>query len=82
MTFHLGQLERANANPQKAVEWYQKAVTLAPRLNLTVQAQLALFRQWLEQSEFTQAETLRPVLAANLGKLPLSHNQLYAQLNF
>ena len=82
IAFHLGQLERANANPQKAVEWYQNAVTLAPRLNLTVQAQLALFKQWLEQSDFTQAETLRPVLAANLDKLPLSHNQLYAQLNF
>ncbi len=82
MAFHLGQLEQANNNPVLAKNWYQQAINLAPRLNLKIQAQLALFQQVLGESDFAQAETLKQSIANNLTQLPLSHSQLYAQLNF
>ncbi len=82
IAFSLGQTLQASEEPQLALDWYGKAAQAPVNPTLQVQAQLAQLRLLIEQKDWPRAIALVPTIEKTLQQLPLSHQQIYAQVNF
>lgn len=80
IAFILGQIAQANQQLATALSWYEKASQGQPLLK--VQAQLAQLKLLRTLNREKEAQQLFPRLTDNLNALPLSHEQIYARLNW
>ncbi|MEB3310027.1 MAG: CHAT domain-containing protein [Snowella sp.] len=82
IAFSLGQTLQASKETQLALDWYGKAAQTPVNSTLQVQAQLAQLPLLIEQKNWQNAIALVPAIEQILQSLPLSHPQIYAQVNY
>lgn len=76
----LGNTAQAMGNYPEALKFYQEAA--ATSTAIATQSQLAQLHLSVEIRQWQPVLALLPPIKANLEKLPLSHEKLYAQINF
>lgn len=77
----LGNTQRVQQNSEAAQAFYQQAIALNASPNNRVLAQLALLSLWVEQKQWSNAQSLWPTIEANLQLQSISHGALYNQIN-
>ena len=82
IAFSLGRTLEASGENELALSWYVKAANSTVSPLLQVQAQLAQLKLLIDEKTWPAAIALLPTIDQTLGQLPLSHQQIYSQINF
>ena len=82
IAFSLGRTLEASGESPVALDWYGQAARSPISASLQAQAQLAQLRLLINQKNWPTAIALLSSIDQNLSKLPLSHQQIYSQINF
>jgi CHAT domain-containing protein len=82
IAFSLGRTLEASGENELALSWYDKAANPTVSPLLQVQAQLAQLKLLIDEKTWPAAIALLPTIDQTLSQLPLSHQQIYSQINF
>jgi CHAT domain-containing protein len=82
IAFSLGRTLEASGENELALSWYVKAANPTVSPLLQVQAQLAQLKLLIDEKTWPAAIALLPTIDQTLSQLPLSHQQIYSQINF
>ena len=82
IAFSLGRTLEASGENELALSWYAQAANPPVSRLLQVKAQLAQLKLLIDKKVWSAAIALLPTIDQNLGQLPLSHQQIYSQINF
>jgi CHAT domain-containing protein len=80
--FSLGNNARKGQQKQQAIAYYQQTVEISPSPITKVQAQLNQLGLLIEDQQWTNVQTLLPLIESQLKQLPLSRAAIYAHVNF
>ncbi|MBW4444836.1 MAG: CHAT domain-containing protein [Plectolyngbya sp. WJT66-NPBG17] len=79
--FSLGNTVRAQGETDTALDFYQKAVVIAPSLTAKTQVQLAQLNLLVESDRQTEAQRLLPQLQSQLAQFPPGRLTAYARID-
>ena len=82
IAFSLGRTLEASGENELALSWYAQTANPPVSRLLQVKAQLAQLKLLIDKKVWSAAIALLPTIDQNLGQLPLSHQQIYSQINF
>lgn len=82
IAFSLGRTLEASGENELALSWYIQAATPPVSRLLQSKAQLAQLKLFIDKKDWPTAIALLPTIDQTLGQLPLSHQQIYSQINF
>ena len=82
IAFSLGRTLEASGENELALSWYVQAATPPVSRLLQSKAQLAQLKLLIDKKDWPTAIALLPTIDQTLGQLPLSHQQIYSQINF
>ncbi|MFN6518028.1 MAG: CHAT domain-containing protein [Nostoc sp. CreGUA01] len=80
--FSLGNNALKQDDKLNAIAYYQQTVAASPSPLTKVQAQLNHLSLLLENQQWTEVQTLLPVIESQLDQLPLSRASIYARVNY
>ena len=82
IAFSLGRTLEASGENELALGWYIQAANPPVSRLLQSKAQLAQLKLLIDKKDWPAAIALLPTIDQTLGQLPLSHQQIYSQINF
>ncbi|MEB3121866.1 MAG: CHAT domain-containing protein [Snowella sp.] len=82
IAFRLGRTLEASGENELAFSWYIQAATPPVSRLLQSKAQLAQLKLLIDKKDWPAAIALLPTIDQTLSQLPLSHQQIYSQINF
>jgi CHAT domain-containing protein len=82
IAFSVGRTLEASGENELALSWYIQAAHPPISRLLQSKAQLAQLKLLIDQKDWPTAIALLPTIDQTLGQLPLSHQQIYSQINF
>ena len=82
IAFSLGRTLEASGENELALSWYIQSATPPVSRLLQGKAQLAQLKLLIDEKNWPAAIALLPTIDQTLGQLPLSHQQIYSQINF
>ncbi|WP_392533703.1 CHAT domain-containing protein [Nostoc sp. C117] len=80
--FSLGNNARKQHHKEQAIAYYQKTLETSPSPLIKVQAQLNQLGLLIENQEWSQVQSLLPLIESQLDQLPLSRASIYARINY
>jgi CHAT domain-containing protein len=82
IAFSLGRTLEASGENELALSWYIQAANPPVSRLLQSKAQLAQLKLLIDEKAWPTAIALLPTIDQTLSQLPLSHQQIYSQINF
>lgn len=82
IAFSLGRTLEASGENELALSWYVQAATPPVSRLLQSKAKLAQLKLLIDEKAWPTAISLLPTIDQTLSQLPLSHQQIYSQINF
>ena len=82
IAFSLGRTLEASGENELALDWYIQAANPPVSRLLQSKAQLAQLKLLIDEKDWPAAIALLPTIDQTLSQLPLSHQQIYSQINF
>jgi CHAT domain-containing protein len=80
--FSLGNTARAQKNYEKALQYYQQAVTVSTDINTRIQARLNQLSLLIKKHDLAQALDLVTQIQPDINKLTYSRGSIYKKINF
>ncbi len=82
IAFSLGRTLEASGENELALSWYIQSANPPVSRLLQGKAQLAQLKLLIDKKDWPAAIALLPTIDQTLSQLPLSHQQIYSQINF